>query len=359
MCAVVKRAWVHGAQALERVQASERKFRSIIDVSPVPMALNDDKLNITYLTPAFTATFGYTLHHIPNLEQWWPKAYPDIAYRQQVQRLWSNEIARVMATGEGFRPMQVQVRCLDGSDRQVLANADKLTASLSGEHVVVLYDISSQMKSVQALNALVKDKNALLKEVHHRVKNNLQVISSLLRLEAHRVSKTEVATALNDMRWRIRSMALLHESLYRSESFASIDLSAYLRQLANEVLRALTESDSSVSLTVDTQPVTASMDQATPCGLILYELLSNALKHGFPSGRIGLLMVSLTKLDSARVRLTVSDNGVGLPADFERRKTNSLGLQLVSDLVQQLGGNLTIGPVPLASFSIEFLPDSE
>jgi two-component sensor histidine kinase len=101
------------------------------------------------------------------------------------------------------------------------------------------------------------------------------------------------------------------------------------------------------------------MDQATPCGLILYELLSNALKHGFPSGQIGLIKVSLTRLENARVRLTVSDNGVGLPDDFERRKSDSLGLQLVSDLAQQLAGMLTIGPPPEAAFSVDFLPDFE
>ncbi len=359
MGSLVNRAWVQNAQALMQVQASEHKFRSIIDVSPVPMALNDDKFNITYVNPAFTATFGYTLEHIPTLHQWWPQAYPDVNYRQQIQQHWNNEMARVNATGEGFRPMQTQVRCLDGTDRQVLASADKLAHTSNGEHLVVLYDITSQMKSVQALNKLVKDKNALLKEVNHRVKNNLQVISSLLRLEAHRVGATEVANALNDMRWRIRSMAMLHESLYRSESYASIDLGAFIGQLANELVRALADSDSRINLVLDTQPVNVSMEQATPCGLIFYELFSNAFKHGFPAGRIGLIRVGLHRIDGGRVCLTVSDNGVGLPADFDLRKTESLGLQLVSDLSQQLAAKLTIGPGPDAAFTIEFAPDCE
>ena len=359
MGSLVNRAWVQNAQALMQVQASEHKFRSIIDVSPVPMALNDDKFNITYVNPAFSATFGYTLEHIPTLHQWWPQAYPDVNYRQQIQQHWDNEMARVNATGEGFRPMQTQVRCLDGTDRQVLASADKLAHTSNGEHLVVLYDITSQMKSVQALNKLVKDKNALLKEVNHRVKNNLQVISSLLRLEAHRVGATEVANALNDMRWRIRSMAMLHESLYRSESYASIDLGAFIGQLANELVRALADSDSRINLVLDTQPVNVSMEQATPCGLIFYELFSNAFKHGFPAGRIGLIRVGLHRIDGGRVCLTVSDNGVGLPADFDLRKTESLGLQLVSDLSQQLAAKLTIGPGPDAAFTIEFAPDCE
>ena len=359
MGSLVNRAWVQNSQALMQVQASERKFRSIIDVSPVPMALNDDKFNITYVNPAFSATFGYTLEHIPTLHQWWPQAYPDVSYREQMQQHWNNEMARVNATGEGFRPVQAQVRCLDGTDRQVLASADKLAHTSNGEHLVVLYDITSQMKSVQALNKLVKDKNALLKEVNHRVKNNLQVISSLLRLEAHRIGAAEVANALNDMRWRIRSMALMHESLYRSVSYASIDLGVFIGQLANELVRALTDSDSRINLVIDTQPVHVSMDQATPCGLIFYELFSNALKHGFPSGRIGLIKVGLNRIDGGRVCLTVSDNGVGLPADFDLRKTESLGLQLVSDLSQQLAGKLTIGPGPDAAFSIEFSPDCE
>ena len=195
------------------------------------------------------------------------------------------------------------------------------------------------------------------REVHHRVKNNLQVISSLLRLESHKSQQPDVKAALGDMNWRIRTMALLHESLYRTDHYASVDLPAYLRQLATEIIRAMTSPLTKVNLVLEFCPVTVNMDQATPCGLIVNELISNALKHGFANGRSGTLTVRLVQLDSNTVRLSVSDDGAGLPADFSQRQNMSLGLQLVHDLVEQLEGTLTMGPEPLAAFHIDFSPD--
>ena len=350
-------AWNRIEGALQLARSSERKFRSIIDVSPIPMAINDDSLNITYVNPAFIQTFGYRLIEIPTLLQWWSKAYPDPAYREEVKRRWQEELGRVALGGQPFRPLEVSIQCKDGVPKRVLASADRLSESLAGEHLVVLYDITTQRKSVDALNALVKDKNALLREVHHRVKNNLQVISSLLRLEAHKSQHAEVKTALGDMNWRIRTMAMLHESLYRTDHYASVDLPAYIRQLSTEIIRAMTSPLTKVNLVLEFCPVTVSMDQATPCGLIVNELISNALKHGFANGRSGTLTVRLARLDDDTVRLSVTDDGAGLPANFMQRQSISLGMQLVQDLVAQLQGTLSVGPEPTAAFHIDFSPD--
>jgi two-component sensor histidine kinase len=217
-----------------------------------------------------------------------------------------------------------------------------------------LYDVTAQRKSVKALNALVKDKNALLREVHHRVKNNLQVISSLLRLDARKSAQPEVKVALTDMNWRIRSMALLHESLYRADHYASVDLAAYLRQLATEAARSMIGPASNVTLSLDLCPATVNLDQATPCGLIVNELISNALKHGFAQGSSGTVTVRLVKDGQDHVQITVSDDGIGLPLDFENRRTGSLGLQLIDDLTQQMGATLSIGPLPAATFCFAF-----
>ncbi len=348
------RAWIRVESALQRARASERKFKSIIDVSPIPMAINNGLQEIPYVNPAFTHTFGYQLAEVSTLAQWWNKAYPDVQYRAEVQQRWEEELNRVVLSGEPFSPQEADVHCKDGSTKHVLFSADKLLDSLAGEHLVVLYDMTAQRKSLEALNALVKDKNALLREVHHRVKNNLQVISSLLRLDARKSPQQDVKTALTDMNWRIRSMALLHESLYRSDHYASVDLSVYLRQLATEAARSMIGPSSKVTLSLDLCPVTVNLDQATPCGLIVNELISNALKHGFIQGRSGTVTLRLAQNEEGHVSLSVSDDGVGLPRDFEYRKAGSLGLQLISDLAQQMGAVLTIGPVPRAFFSIDF-----
>lgn len=217
-------------------------------------------------------------------------------------------------------------------------------------------DITDRKQNELLKAATLAEKTALLNEVHHRVKNNLQVISSLLRLEAARVGTngSNTKTVLNDMQARVRSMALLHESLYRTGVFASVDLAAYLRQLAQQSFRAFTFNHAHVRLELDLAVVHLGMDQALPCGLLVNELLSNATKHGFPDGRAGAVRVELLALGGGRCRVCVSDNGVGLPHDFDQRREKSLGLQLVGDLCTQLGGALEVGPGPGSHFSVEF-----
>jgi PAS domain S-box-containing protein len=194
-----------------------------------------------------------------------------------------------------------------------------------------------------ALRHSVQEKEALLKEVHHRVKNNLQVISSLLRLEAGRATDAPVRSVLSDMQTRVLSMALLHETLYRSGNLAKVDLSNYLTTLTHQVFHAAGPLANRVTLTLDIAPIQLDLDQAVPCGLLLNELLSNSLKHAFPDGRTGAVTISLrTDHHSPAATLDIRDTGVGLPDDLAERQTRSLGLQLVHDLTRQLRGHLSV-----------------
>lgn len=219
-------------------------------------------------------------------------------------------------------------------------------------------DITASKHAEQVLQASLRDKDALLKEVHHRVKNNLQVITSLLRLEGARSPQPGTRAVLGDMQGRIRTMALLHESLYRAGTLASVELGAYLGQLAAHVFRAQLPDSAQVRLRLDMAEVWVGMDHATPCGLIVNELLSNSLKHGFPDGRSGeVCLVLHVEPGSGMVHLAVRDTGVGLPPDFDALRTRSLGVQLVSDLAGQVDGTLHVGLPPGASFEVRFPAD--
>jgi len=204
------------------------------------------------------------------------------------------------------------------------------------------------------------EKEALLNEVHHRVKNNLQVITSLLSLEAGRSNQPETRLVLQDMKGRIRSMALLHETLYRSGTFAAVELGSYLKQLATHAFRAQASNSSLIGLTLNLDSVTVSLDQATTCGLLVNELISNSLKHGYAQGGRGTVCIELFPVIPVDMRspaqwcVRVSDTGAGLPDDFEQRCQQSLGMQLVSDLVRQLGGTLLIHHKPGATFEVTF-----
>lgn len=232
--------------------------------------------------------------------------------------------------------------------------ADGSPLRVVGTHM----DITRRMQATATLQASLRDKEALLKEVHHRVKNNLQVVTSLLRIESRRSTAPALRTVLGDMQARIGAMALLHESLYRSGVFASLDLGAYLGRLATEAVRTLALDSERVALRLALDSLQVGMDQAMPCGLLVNELVSNALKHGFPEGQRGELRLELHAVgDGPLWRLRVSDTGVGLPDDFPDRRERSLGLQLVADLARQLGGTLEIGPGPQAEFAVTFRPD--
>ena len=227
----------------------------------------------------------------------------------------------------------------------------------NGETVlrVVLSDISLRKQAEQAQQTALQEKTALLQEIHHRVKNNLQVIASLLRLEGFRSEHDETKAVLNDMQGRIRAMALLHENIYRKGNFAAIDLGLYLSQIAGETLKTLLTRPGTVQLQLNAGAVQVGLDQATPCGMLISEFMSNCLKHAFPEGRSGTIEIALQPLAEPGLwRLRVSDTGVGLPADFASRREKSLGLQLAGDLAMQMGGKLHIGAGPQAVFSVEF-----
>lgn len=220
---------------------------------------------------------------------------------------------------------------------------------------MVLTNINELKQAQYALQHSLDEKQALLKEVHHRVKNNLQVISSLLRLEGRRTDAGETRTVLDEMQGRIHSMALLHETLYSSGVFAAVDLARYLKQLSSHVFGAQRGSNANIQLHLQLASIEIGMEQAMPCGLLINELLSNCLKHAFPAGRNGAVWVSLQVLDDdRRLRLSVQDDGVGLPSDFVLAQSQTLGLQLVSDLAQQLGGSLSLDSLPGCVCSVEF-----
>jgi PAS domain S-box-containing protein len=215
-------------------------------------------------------------------------------------------------------------------------------------------DVTDRKKADEAIHRSLREKEALLKEVHHRVKNNLQVITSLLRMEARRSDHVLTKAVLQEMQGRIRSMALLHETLYRAGNFARVELAGYVKQLATQLFRAQNATTGAVQLVLELTAVEVEIDQAIPCGLLVNELATNALKHAFPNGARGEVRIALHREADGRVRLQVSDTGVGLPAGFDYTHCTSLGLQLVSDLARQLQGRLEVGPG--ASFTVTFTP---
>jgi len=207
---------------------------------------------------------------------------------------------------------------------------------------IVLSDITQRKRAEAALADSLAEKTVLLKEVHHRVKNNLQLVASLLSLQAGRVQNREVLDLLTVTQNRVGAMALLHENLYQSANLARLDLAQYLRSLCAHLMGALSPDRSRVRLEHHVRDkVALGLDQAVPCGLVINELVSNALKHAFPGERPGLIRLTFKRASPREVLLTVADDGVGLPASLEPRAVLTLGLKLVFLLTEQLHGTAT------------------
>jgi two-component sensor histidine kinase len=179
-----------------------------------------------------------------------------------------------------------------------------------------------------------------LKEVHHRVKNNLQIVASLLSLQAGRSDDAHVLDILEDTRGRVKSMAQLHETLYCSENLAHIDFASYLRDLCHQLLASSGYVSERVNLEFRVAPVGLTLEPALPCGLIVNELVSNSLKHGFPGNRTGTITIGLEIEGDQTLVLSVHDNGTGLPPGFDPASRSTLGMRLVTGLVGQLNGQL-------------------
>ena len=200
-----------------------------------------------------------------------------------------------------------------------------------------IHDISERKQSQERLLSSLREKEVLLREIHHRVKNNLAVISSIFYLQSTYAKDEQTIKMIQESQDRVRSMALVHESLYRSGDLGAVNFGEYLLSLTDHLMRTYRLPSAKVSLRTDIENVTLSIDTAIPCGLILNELISNCLKHAFPQGA-GEISLSLHPAPGGKCVLRVRDSGVGIPEDLDVREAGSLGMRLVRSLTAQING---------------------
>jgi two-component sensor histidine kinase len=232
----------------------------------------------------------------------------------------------------------------------------ELALSFNAMTEKLVHTIRDLKEMDQQQRAGLAEKEVLLQEVHHRVKNNMQVISSLLQLQGDRIQDPEARKVFNEARDRVKAMALTHESLYQSADMARIALGDYLDRLAGYLFRVHGSTAQHVRFKLNADRVFISLDRAVPCALVMSELISNALKHAFPAGRRGDLNIQVTDLGDGNIRIRVADNGAGLPAGFQLSRSEGLGLQLVRDIVEdQLDGSLEISDDGGAVFTVTFM----
>jgi PAS domain S-box-containing protein len=203
-------------------------------------------------------------------------------------------------------------------------------------------ELSERKQAEANLKNSLKEKEILLKEIHHRVKNNLCVVASLLELQSHTVADPQLAKMFEESQNRLYSMGLIHEKLYRSINLAQINFGEYLEDLVSNLFHSYNISDNRIQLQVLAEPIYLNLETATPCGLIANELVSNTLKHAFPDGTTGTVSVECYQTGDREIHLFIKDNGIGFPQNLDFRKTNSMGFQVVCTLTDQLEGSIEL-----------------
>lgn len=328
-------------KAQEALLESEEKFKNLFESATDAIFILDMKGNFIDINRAAHQRLGYTREemlqmHISELDppeyaEKVPERLADLQEKGQAVF----ESAHYYKDGR-IMPVEINSRVLDHGGQKVYFSLIRdITERKAVEEELKL---NSQM-----LEKSLQEKELLLKEVHHRVKNNLQIISSLLKLQSGYVDDEKSQEMFRESQDRVRSMALVHEELYQSKDFANINIKDYIKTLVHGLFRSYAINTSKINYTMDIGDVTFAIDTAIPCGLIINELVSNSLKHAFPGDREGQIDIVFRPGEGDQIELTVKDNGVGIPHGLDPTRCKTMGLQLVTTLAEnQLHGTIDI-----------------
>jgi PAS domain S-box-containing protein len=335
-------------EAEESLRATSLLLSSLIDNLHAGIVVEDHSRQVIHVNPAFCKMFDMAKPRESLLGM-------DSRVIFSPQTVWASRTDEIIREGKECRNEELV------SDAGRVFNRDYFPLSVDADchyHLWRYEDITDRKRSEEKVRTSLKEKEVLLKEIHHRVKNNLQVISSLLNLQATQIKDKETAQVFRDSQSRVKAMSLVHERLYQSSDLARIDFAGYVQDVTTHLLRSYQTGQRGIRLRVDVDPVSFNIDTAIPCALIINELVSNALKYAFPNGRDGEIRIRMNQINGDNLSLVISDNGVGFPTKFSWEQTDSLGLQLVRSLTDQLNGTVEYRNGKGSEFDIRFRPVS-
>ena len=336
-------------QGQKALRESEERFRNVFTQSPIGIQIYDLENRLIEMNDSCMQILG--VDNVDEAKKF--KLFEEPLMTEEIkERIENRETVRFEAQ---FDFTAFKERALMETNRSGHCYLDCLVSPLGGQGedprlLVLMQDVTERRVAEERIRLSLKEKEVLLKEVHHRVKNNLQIISSLLNLQSKYIKDDQALEMFKESRNRIRSMTLIHEKLYRSKDLANIDVAEYIQNLSSNLFRSY--NSGRVSLKTHVDDILLGIDTAIPCGLIINELVSNSLKHAFPD-KHGEILVNLHR-DDGKFTLAVRDNGVGFPESVDFRNTDSLGLQLVCTLTDQLDGIIELNRTGGTEFKITF-----
>jgi PAS domain S-box-containing protein len=320
------------------LRKSEERFRRVVEAAPNAMVMISASGQIEMVNAQAERMFGYSREELlgTDVEMLVPVRFRN--HHPNLRRsFFSGPISRPMGAGRDLFALRK-----NGTEIPVEIGLNPIETEDGLMVLSAIVDISDRKQKEERIQMALKEKDILLGEIHHRVKNNLQIVHSLLDLQSSRIVDQTVLDMLRDSQNRVRSMALIHQTLYQSKDFARVDFRLFLEALVPTLISSYSAATERLTLRIETGDVQLPIKAAIPCGLVINELIANALKHAFPDGRAGEIGIDLTMDGDDHILLSVSDDGIGIADGMEIEQTDTLGLQLVNLLADQLGGTFTI-----------------
>jgi PAS domain S-box-containing protein len=336
-----------GDEALRR---SEERFRRVVEATPNAMVMIDQAGRIAMVNAQTERVFGYSRTELlgQSVEMLVPERFRG-HHPELRAAFFSDPQTRPMGIGRDLYGLRK-----DGTEFSVEIGLNPIETDEGTMVLSAILDISYRKQEESRIHASLKEKDILLGEIHHRVKNNLQIVDSLLGLQSGAIQDTGIQGILRESQNRIKSMALIHQILYQSSDFAKMDFRNFLDSLIPSLASSYGADPDHIAISVNAAEVRLPLNMAIPCGLMVNELVSNALKHGFPGTRHGAIRVELSKASDGQVLLSVEDDGVGISSDLDLEQTGTLGLQLVALLTDQIGGKMDIQRSNPTRFALQF-----
>jgi len=341
-------------KTMELIKSKEERISFLAEIlknSPISIIAADKNGKITYVNRATEKLYGYKMKELIGKDPGIFNAEPDsdriqkeILATVKKGNVWKGEILNIKKNREQLY--------ISASVYQLSDENGKLLALVGFQE-----DITERKNTEKHIKKSLQEKEVLLKEIHHRVKNNLQIVSSLLNIQSKFIKDKKAIEIYNDSRNRIKTMALIHERLYKSEDFSRIDIAEYVETLTSFLYQTYNITTRIIKVNLDIKDTILKIEYANPVGLIINELISNSLKYAFPKNRKGEISISLTMEENNKYTLLISDNGIGLPEYLDFRKTQTFGLQLVNILVNQLKGDIELDTSSGTKFRITFQGD--
>lgn len=319
-------------QREEKLRRNEELFEQLFSNSPLGVALLDRESLIVQVNSSFESLFGY--------------------HSDEIRGLNIDEVIVPEDDIEHARDLSERTETFTLTKKRKTKSGELIDVFIYGVPVIlegqpiamfgIYMDITDRIRAEEQLRQSLDEKKILLSEIHHRVKNNLAVITGLLELQYHNLESEEAKTALRDSQMRINSMGLIHEKLYQNESLSDIDFGQYISELVGVIVKSHNKTEKDIDIVLNAVPIKLPIKKAIPCGLVINEIVTNSLKYAFPEGYPEPEIRITMKRDNNRATIEISDNGIGLPTSFEKLDTNSLGTLLIKTLTSQLEAKLTV-----------------